>query len=203
MIISYVLTIIFVTLLVVLFIKKYTKIYASYNGKLFKDFAKYGVRAYFGNLAQFLNYRLDMFLVALFLAPAAVNYYSIAVGIAERLWMLTGAIATVLFPRISSLKDAEANNLTPRVARHTFFIILIISLILAVLARPLVRILFGDAFLPSVIPLLILLPGIIVLGGAKTLTADMAGRGKPQFGTYAAFISLAVNFPLNLWFIPR
>ena len=202
-IISHVLTIIFVTLLVVLFIKKYTKIYASYNKKIFKDTAKYGVKAYLGNLAQFLNYRLDMFMVALFLTTASVGYYSIAVGIAEKLWMLPETIATVLFPRISSIKDIEANNLTPRIARHTFFIIFIISLILAMLTVPIIKILFGVDFLPSAVPLLILLPGIVALGGAKTLTADMAGRGKPQFGTYAALISLAVNIPLNLWLIPR
>ncbi|MBA7540371.1 lipid II flippase MurJ [subsurface metagenome] len=200
---AYILTVLFVFLFIIFLIKKVTEISLSFNGKLFKDSIGYGVKAYFAHLAQFLNYRLDIFLVALFLTPAAVGYYSIAVGIAEKLWMLPGAIATVLFPRISSLQDKDANNLTPRVARHTFFIVLIISLILAVLAKPLVEILFGDAFLPSVISLLILLPGIIALGGAKTLTADLAGRGKPQFGTYASFVSLAVNIPLNLWLIPR
>lgn len=202
-VVSYVLTIVGVTLFVVLLIRKIAKISLSYDRRLFKDSAKYGLKAYFGNLAQFLNYRLDMFLVAAFLAPAAVGYYSIAVGMAEGLWMLPGAIATVLFPRISSLKDTEANNLTPRIARHTFLITFVLSLILALLAEPLIKILFGFAFLPSLMPLLILLPGIIALGGAKTLTADLAGRGKPQFGAYAAFISLAVNIPLNLYLIPK
>ena len=199
----YILTILFVFVFIIFLIKKITKIKLSFNRKLFKDSVGYGVKAYFGNLAQFLNYRLDIFLVALFLTPAAVGYYSIAVGIAEKLWMLPGAIATVLFPRISSLQDKDANNLTPRVARHTFFIIFVLSLILAILTKPIIKILFGIAFLPSVAPLLILLPGIVALGGTKTLTADLAGRGKPQFGAYAAFVSLAVNIPLNLWLIPK
>jgi len=200
---SYIFTIISVTLFIVLLIKKGTPIGISYNQNLLKDSIKYGLKAYFGNLAQFLNYRLDMFLVAAFLTPAAVGYYSVAVGIAEKLWMLPGAIATVLFPRISSLKDAEANNLTPRVACFTFLITFVASLILAILAQPLIKILFGPAFLPSVTPLLILLPGIIALSGCKVLTADLAGRGKPQFGTYASFVSLGVNVPLNLWLIPK
>jgi len=200
---AHIFTILFVFVFIIFFIKKVTDISFSFNGKLFKDSVGYGIKAYFGNLAQFLNYRLDIFLVALFLTPAAVGYYSLAVGIAEKLWMLPGAIATVLFPRISSLKDKDANNLTPRVARHTFFIIFILSLILAIFTKLLIRILFGIAFLPSVTPLLILLPGIVALGGAKTLTADMAGRGMPQFGAYSSFISLAVNIPLNLWLIPR
>jgi len=200
---SYVLAISGGTLFAILLIRKITKINLSFNRRLFEDSAKYGLKAYFGNLAQFLNYRLDMFLVAAFLAPAAVGYYSIAVVIAERLWMLPGAISVVLFPRVSSLKDAEANSLTPRVARHTFFITFVLALILVFLAKLLIKILFGSVFLPSVTPLLILLPGIIALGGAKTLTADLSGRGKPQFGTYAAFASLAVNVPLNLYLIPE
>jgi len=202
-IISYVLTIIVFALFVILLIRKFTRITFSFNRKLLEDSTKYGVKVYFGNFAQFLNYRLDIFIVAAFLAPAAVGFYSIAVGMAERLWMFPGAIATVLFPRISSLKDVEADNLTPRVARHTFLIIFVLSLVLALLAKPLIRFFFGSAFLPSVMPLLLLLPGIITLGGAKTLTADLAGRGKPQFGTYASFISLGINIPLNLWLIPK
>jgi len=202
-VISYVLGIIGVALVVILLITKFTKITFSFNRRLLKDSTKYGLKAYFGNLTQFLNYRLDMLLVAAFLTPASVGFYSISVGIAERLWMLPGAIATVLFPRISSLKDKEANNLTPRIARHTFLIISVLALILALIARPVIKILFGSVFLPSVMPLMILLPGIIALGGCKILTADLAGRGKPQFGTYAAFVSLAVNIPLNLWLIPK
>lgn len=199
---SYVLAISGVTLFAILLIRKITKISLSFNRRLFKDSAKYGLKAYFGNLAQFFNYRLDMFLVALFLTPAAVGYYCIAVGIAERLWMIPGAIATVLFPRVSSL-SVQANALTPRVCRHTFLIIFVLSLILAFFTKPLIKILFGSAFLPSVMPLLILLPGVIALGGAKTLTADLAGRGKPQLGTYAALTSLAINVPLNLYLIPK
>ena len=202
-VLSHILIITTVTLFVVILVKKITPLSIKIHRKLFKDSTKYGLKAYFGNLAQFLNYRLDIFLVAIFLTPAAVGFYSISVGIAERLWMLPGAIATVLFPRISSLKDAEANNLTPRVARHTFLIIFVLSLVLASVARPLIKILFGSAFLPSVTPLLILLPGIIALGGAKILTADLAGRGKPQFGAYAAFASLGINIPLNLYLIPK
>lgn len=200
---SYVLSVIGAVLFVVFLIKKIAKIRFSFNPKLSRDSVIYGGKAYFGILAQFLNCRLSTFLVAAFLTPAAVGFYSIAVGIAERLWIIPGAVATVLFSRISSLKDAEANNLTPRVARHTFVIIFILSLMLAILAKPLIKILFGSAFLPSVMPLLILLPGITALGGAKILTADLAGRGRPEFTTMAAVSSLAVNIPLSIFLIPK
>ena len=202
-VLSYVLGVTVLTGIVIFIITKFAKISFSFSRTYLKESTKYGLKVYLGNLAQFLNYRLDMFLIAAFLTPAAVGFYTIAVGIAERLWILPGAIATVLFPKVSSLKDTEADNLTPRIARHTFLIMSCLSLILALLARPLIKILFGSVFLPSVMPLLILLPGIIALGISKILTVDLAGRGKPQFGTYAAFASLAINIPLNIWLIPK
>ena len=94
-----------------------------------------------------------MILIAMFLLPAAVGLYSIAVGIAEKLFMISGALATVLFPKVSAISNSEANNLTPRISRHTFFIIIIASLLLAILANPLIKIFFGENFLPSVLPL--------------------------------------------------
>ncbi|MFC1828184.1 flippase [Thermodesulfobacteriota bacterium] len=201
--ISYVLTAIFATLLIIFLLRRDITTNISLNKNLFKNLTRYGLKSYFGNLAQFLNYRLDMFLVAIFLTPADLGFYTIAVGIGERVWMFPGAFATVLFPRVSSIENGKSNKLTPKVARHTFLITFIVSLMLAIFAKHLINILYGSDFLPSVTPIVILLPGIIALGGAKILSADLAGRGKPQFGTYAAFVSLAVNIPLNLYFIPK
>jgi O-antigen/teichoic acid export membrane protein len=187
----------------VLFVRKLTKISFAFKRKLFVDAARYGLKAYIANLAQFLNYRLDMFLVAFFLTPEQVGYYSLSVVLAEKLWMFPTAVSTVLFPRISAMNDTEANGLTPRVARHIFFMMFILAMLCAALGRPAIKILYGSAFLPAVVPLLLLLPGVVALGGTEVLTSDLAGRGKPQFATYAAVTSLLVNIPLNLVLIPR
>lgn len=202
-VLSYVSTIVLTAFFIIFSIKKIAPIFISFNKKIFKELLKYGLKAYVGNMVQFLNYRLDMLLVAIFLTPSEVGFYSIAVGIAERFWLIPESIATVLFPRISSSTSLDANQITPKIARHTLLIIFILSLLLTATANLLIKILFGQDFLPSIAPLLILLPGIIFFSVSKILTADLAGRGKPQFGTYAAFISLAVNVPLNLLLIPR
>lgn len=194
-VLSYIITAICVALLAILFVKRFGKINFSINFGLLKESLRYGGKGYIGNVAQFLNYRLDIFLVAYFLDVAAVGFYVLAVGMAERLWMIPGSIGTVLFPRVSAIKDAQANQLTPKVSRHTLFVVFVLSIVLLVLTRPLIQILFGAAFLSSVEPLMILLPGIVVLSFAKVLTGDLAGRGRPEFGMWAAFASLAVNIP--------
>ncbi|MCP4607832.1 MAG: hypothetical protein GY845_03850 [Planctomycetes bacterium] len=129
--------------------------------------------------------------------------YALAVGIAEKLWILPGSIATILFPRVSSIKIQDANNLTPKVSRHTLSIMLLLALVLLLVCKPIIRIMYGFAYFPSVKPFMLLLPGIVALSVSKIFTADLAGRGKPEYGTLAALISLAVNIPLNIYLIPR
>ena len=202
-VLAYIVTTVCVALLVTLFIKKLNRINFSINFGLLKESLRYGGKGYLGNVAQFLNYRLDMLLVAYLLNATAVGHYTIAVGMAERLWMIPGSIGTVLFPRVSAIGDTQANQLTSKVSRHTLFIVFVLSIVLIVLAKPVILILFGISFLPSVEPLMILLPGIVALSFAKVLTSDLAGRGRPEFGTYASIVSLAVNIPLNLYFIPK
>jgi len=199
---SYILSILLVTIFVIWVIRKDTPIQLSFNKSVFIKAIKYGLRGHIGNIAQFLNYRLDMFLIVAFIGPSALGIYTISILIAEKLWLLPTAISTILFSKISSLREVASNKLTSRVARHTIFIMFISSLFLVLISKPLIKGLFGEEFLPSVNPLLILLPGIVALGVSKVFTADFSGRGSPEMGSYASFISLFVNISLNIWLIP-
>jgi len=105
-----------------LLLKKVVRLKFSFEKVLFVDLINYGYKGYLGNLAQFLNYRLDMFFVGFFLGAVQVGYYAISVAVVERLWLLPQSIATVLFPKVSSSNEQESNILTPRIARHTLFI---------------------------------------------------------------------------------
>lgn len=202
-VVAYIITTICETLLVILSISKVANIRLSFNTKLLKDSICYGGKGYVGNITQLLNYRLDTFLVAYFLDAASVGYYAIAVGLAEKLWMIPGSIGTVLFPRVASIGNIQANQITPKVSRHTLFILFLASIGLLALAKPFIQLMFGSAFLPSVNPLIILLPGIVTLSLSKVLTSDLAGRGKPEFGALSSFVSLAVNVPLIIFLVPK
>jgi O-antigen/teichoic acid export membrane protein len=205
-VLSNVIAVVGAALFVIFLVTKINKLYIIFNKKLLKDSISYGGRIYLANAASFFSYRLDMFMIAWLLNPevsaVAVGFYSIAVAMAEKLFMIPGAFATVLFPKISSSNNKEADNFTPRVVRHTILIVFIFSLILAFLAKLLITILFGSAFLPSVAPLIILLPGIIAFSIGGVMAADLSGRGKPQFAVYSSIACIAVNFPLNLLLIP-
>jgi len=173
------------------------------NLRIIRDLVGFGLKSHIGTIVQFFNYRLDMFLINLFLTSASVGIYSISVLIAELIWYIPGAISLVLFPRIASYDVETANRFTPQVCRTTLFMTMCLSGVLLLIGRPLILIAFGKQFLPSLIPLQILLPGIIALSIAKVLSSDLTGRGKPLYATYTAAVSLVVTVVLDLILIPK
>lgn len=164
---------------------------------------QFGLRLYPGNLAQFLNYRLDLLFVGLFLSPTEVGLYATATMLAERLWEFPTAIRTVLLYRVASMDSAEkAAELTARVCRIVLFTLGLACLAFALIAYPLVVILYGTAFAPAAMPLILLMPGVWLLGVGKLLAIHMAGSGRPEIGTYSALLSLLVTVALDLALIP-
>ena len=57
-----------------------------YDPAILRQMLAFGLRGYVGNLLQFFNYRLDLFIVGILLGPAAVGIYTAAIGLAELLW---------------------------------------------------------------------------------------------------------------------
>jgi O-antigen/teichoic acid export membrane protein len=173
------------------------------NPGLLKESISLGFRAYLGNVVQFFNYRLDMFVVNYFVGVANVGLYSTAVTGAELLWYIPQAVSTILFPRTAATGAEEAKLFTPKVCRNTFLITLIAALGLSIVSKPLILFIYGEAFAPSVIPLWLLMPGVVALSISKVLTSDLAGRGLLQYGAYSSAISLVATIICDLFLIPK
>lgn len=147
---------------------------------------------------------MDIFLVNLLVGPAGAGLYSIAVRMVEQLWIISQAVSTVLFPRLSMMvgDDAARRALTPVVARFVIWSTLLAAGILAALAAPLIETLFGPEFRRATPALIVLLPGIVALSCGRILANDFAARG--LVGVNLALVTgiLAVNLIGNLLLIP-
>jgi len=176
----------------------------SLNKNLFKDFFSYGGKAYVGNITTFLYLRIDMWMINIFLNPLAVGFYSIAVGLSEKIWLISQSAGTVLFPRVSSeTNEKNLKEFTPIVNRNILFITILIAILLLLLARWIIVLLYSEKFLESALPFQILLIGAVALGGSRIITNDIAGRGKPMINTYIATVSVILNILLNIILIPK
>ena len=191
------------SILSILLVTRVTKIHWSFHPSIFKESVKFGSQFYVGNLLQFLNYRLDMFIVAFFLSASFVGYYSVAVTFAETLWYFPAAVGTVIFAKTISTTPEEANKSTPIICRNTIILTVLAAILLFAAGKYIIIFFFGSAFLPALQPLQILLPGIIAFSVCKVLSYEIAARGKPIINTINVAISLAISIPLDIVLIPR
>ena len=174
------------------------------NTSYIKRATSYGVQAHLSNILGFLNYRADMFLVNWFLGPSAVGLYSVGVGLVEKLWMVSFAASTVLFPWVAAeTEEQKRKEFTPLVARTVLWMTALASLILAFLSKWIVLLLYSEAFLPAVGALRALLIGITTLSAGRVLSNDIAGRGFPGLNIYTGLAAVTTNVVLDLLWIPR
>ncbi len=163
----------------------------------------FGLKGHIGNVLQFFNYRLDMFLVNYFIGSAGVGIYGVSVGLAEILWYFPNAVGFVIFPKATATKPEVMRAFTPRVFLITLGVTASGAIGLMALGKTFIQLIYSFAFIDAYIPMLVLLPGVILLGGAKVLTNEIAGRGYPQYNSVNAGIALILTVIFDLILIPR
>ena len=169
-----------------------------------KDSFIFGLKGHISNVLSFINYRIDIFIIAYFLDDIAVGLYSVAVLISERIWLVSQSVSSVLFARVANLSDdVERNKFTSLASRNTLLITFVGGLILALVSHWFINLFFGESYSQSVIPFLYLIPGVVIFSMSKVLANDFIGRGYPEINTYIAFVTALCNLGLNFWLIPK
>jgi O-antigen/teichoic acid export membrane protein len=163
----------------------------------------YSLTSHAATVLHMLHLRADVFLVSFYLGPREVGLYALAQAVCEWVWLLPRSAATVLFPFVAGNDDRRALAATARTCRVVFSIAGLAGLGLALAAPLLVPALFGSAFSGSVGPIRLLLPGIWLGSIAGSLSAFLAGRGRPDLPLLTSLVSLILNVTLNLGLVPR
>ena len=157
----------------------------------------YGIKSYLANLLTFFNYRLDSYFVNYFINPSAVGLYSTSVSTAEFIWYVPNAVSNALFPKVAGLDTKVASAITARACRITLLLTSSLAVLIGVIGIWAIPFIYGEPFRPSVPPFLWLLPGILGISMSKVISADLSGRGLPQYTTWSAAITLIVTIILR------
>lgn len=156
-----------------------------------------------GNVLQFLNYRLDLFVVAALATRADVGMYAVAVGLAETVWWIANAVALALLPRLTRM-DADKGAAVASVAcRNTLAVAAVAAAAVGGVSSVAVRLLFGDAFSPATQAILWLMPGIVALSGAKVISSYIFSQGKMAVNSLIAMVALGGTLVFDVLLIPR
>lgn len=164
---------------------------------------RFGIVGYLSFLTSYFNLRLSTFLVNIFTSAAQVGFYAVAVSLAETIWYISTAAATVLAPRVAGAEGSAPEITTARVSRVVLWTSAAAAALLGLAAPIVVRILFGSAFGPSVIAVWLLLPGIVTLSQARVLSSYLLGKNRLRIDLYASLAGLVVTIVLDLLLIPR
>ena len=169
----------------------------------FDPILTYAVRNYPSNFIMYMQSRVDHFMIGYFLAPSQLGIYSIAILLSENLLRVTSAFQLALFPRVSADLSEKKYLLIARALRVTTVINIILSLGVAAIGYPLIKLLFGEAFLPAYIPLLILLASRVPEGFYKIAASTIAGIGRPGLVSVFSALGVFFNCLLGVILIPK
>jgi len=192
----------------IVFLKLFYKLKIKYrpalNFKLLLSEFKYGVIVYFSAVFIFINYRADQFIIHKFLDVDKLGIYSIAVMIAELIFLIPISIQSTLESKFFNISDKsiERIDLLKMTVKFTFYICLFIAVICAT-CTPAIRIIYGNDFKEAEILTIILLAGTVFASIGKVSASYYFSIGKPSVHFKITLTCLIINVCLNLLLIPQ
>lgn len=163
----------------------------------------YGLRGQVGGLITLLNLRLDFAILGAMAGPAVLGAYAVASKYAELLRLPGTALTWVCYPRLASLGEADAARQARRMLRPALLGIVAAAIPVALLASPVMRLLYGAEFAPAIDPARVLLVGMLLAGASGVASAYLYGRGSPGLNSLVLGLGLVVTVVLDLLLIPR
>lgn len=161
----------------------------------------YGLKFHVSILAGAIILRADLLVVNHFRGAAEAGVYSVASQFGLLLMLLPGVIATLLFPRVTAEQDARGET-TCLVTRYTTLIMFLCCLA-AVPFSLLLPLLYGAAFSDATPLLLILLPGVYLMGLESVLVQHFNALGLPRAIPIYWVATLVLNLILVFALVPR
>lgn len=176
---------------------------AGWDARVAREMLAFGGKSYLQTLAATLHRSIDQYMMNFFIGAAPVGLYAVAVNLTNFILKIPDAIGTVLFPRLAALPEREAHAATSRVCRLTLFITGAVALGYAAVGGLVIRTLYGPHFEGSIRPMLVMLPGIVMMALYLILTRNFTSRNRQGVNIVAAGVALGLNVGLNCVLIPR
>lgn len=160
------------------------------------------------SVATTIYTNLDTAMLGFMKTDADLGYYSTAVKIKNVLCSLVTSLGTVLLPRLSVLAEEKRWEEFYRVVKKALnFVVLLalpLTLFFILFARESILTLSGDAYLPSVLPMQIITPTILLIGITNVLGIQiLVPLGKERQVLYSEIAGALADLILNAILIPR
>lgn len=154
-------------------------------------------------VGQFLLLRIDVLLVARIAGLHELGIYSVAVTLAELVWLATDSLAHILIERTVRDEGPAALAVFVRAVRMTVLLGCGTALAAGLFAPFGIRVLYGQDFAEAAGVVSVLLPGAVMVAIWRTIGTAVVRYGSVWQQPMTALAALTINVILNLLLIDR
>lgn len=154
-------------------------------------------------LFMHLNLRVDVLMLSMLVPPKGVGLYAVAGNAAELLLAIPASVGAVLFARRAAQdKVVDRKQQLVRGVRVGLSALVLAAVALMSTAWIVIPAVFGEAYASASPMVLILGPGVVVLGLFKMLYGELTGQGSPWSAIGILATGALLNVVVNLVLIP-
>ncbi len=166
--------------------------------RVMKESFRFGGILTLSSGARFLTTQVAFYLLSYMAAPMAhIGFFAVAAMVSAQLQIIPTSVAQAFLPRASNDPQTRLKQ-TPFVFRCTAAGSFVTMIALALLGPPAIIVLYGWKFTGSILPLLIMLPGIMAAGATRVLGMYVWVRKKPQYMMVNNWIALILTTGLGV-----
>ncbi len=165
---------------------------------LLKNSLSYALRVYLSCFFAFFVTKCDILFVKYYLDFEQTGYYSVANSAIEIISMFPITIATLLFPKLSAMEsESKKLNYLKKTALFVFLGTTFIAICLFFLAKPVIYLVYGQAYSPAIPIFRCLLPGMVFLSMVSLYSSYFGSIGLPLVSIFSPLAVLLIKISLN------
>lgn len=149
-----------------------------------------------------LNLRIDVFFLARYRGLDAVGIYSIAVLVAEVIWLITDSLGLAVSGQQANEPEEVAIDVTLRAIRMTFLLAALAGIVIGVGGYLGIGVVYGREFSPAAPIVWILLPATLAMAQWRIVGNVLLRFAAPTVLPGIAISGLVVNIVANMILIP-
>ena len=192
----------FITFLLIFFILR-KKYYFLFKGAVRKIDERRVLRYLgfmsIGSISGMVFAYVDIIMLGIFLPSEYAGYYKVATNIIFGIGGLI-AITGVLFPVFTQLEGNSLENAFKKVFKYSIVLSLPLVVSIAYFSSQIIKVVYGDGYLPASLPLLILSP-VIIFNSINFFESLFGAKEKPEYNSAISIASMSLNVILNYFLI--
>jgi O-antigen/teichoic acid export membrane protein len=157
-------------------------------------------------ISVMVYFRIDVVMISLIQGTTAVGFYSIAYTLSEASTVIPTILLASLFPILSKLhQDSKQSfrDTSAQLIRYLLYLALPMAFFVTLWSKPLISLLYGEKFIPSIAALQILIWAAAIMYVTMVLGNAFIASNLQKLNMKLTFIDVALNIGLNLLLIPK